>query len=585
MGGLRMTEPASFVADNTKILLMGNPNVGKSVVFSALTGINVMTANYPGTTVSFSQGSMELAGQKVDIIDVPGTYALDTGNPAERIANEFLAGYGDVVLLILDATNLERNLYLAFQILEKKLPVVIALNLMDVAQKRGLIIDVEALAEELGVPVIPTQAIYGRGIPELKAKLRENLLLKQSISAREFGPDYWHQAERIASRVVSHRHRRLTLSERLDKWMLQPGPGSLIAAFILLITFGIVVGIGMGLRKFILKPLFFFLIEPAIRSGVTALVPAGIVQNVLIGEYGFLIKSIEWPLTLVFPYVLSFYVLLGLLEDSGYMPRLATLMDTVFRRLGLQGTNIIPFLLGYGCAVPAILSTRAVGERRERIVVSTLIAIGIPCISQTGAFISLLGERSVLLIIALYAIALITMYAVGLVLNRFSVLPDRPLILELPPLLLPNAEIIAKKTLVRLRHFAQDALIPLTGAVAFTAILYETGGLAYVAKLFQPLVVGWLGLPAEASIGLIMGIVRRELAVLPLIEMNLTLSQLFVGSVVALFYLPCVGAFGVLASEFGLKVALAIGLFTIGLAFFIGGLFNHLFQLLVFLIG
>ena len=183
MGGLRMTEPASFVADNTKILLMGNPNVGKSVVFSALTGINVMTANYPGTTVSFSQGSMELAGQKVDIIDVPGTYALDTGNPAERIANEFLAGYGDVVLLILDATNLERNLYLAFQILEKKLPVVIALNLMDVAQKRGLIIDVEALAEELGVPVIPTQAIYGRGIPELKAKLRKPAVKTEHIRA------------------------------------------------------------------------------------------------------------------------------------------------------------------------------------------------------------------------------------------------------------------------------------------------------------------------------------------------------------------------------------------------------------------
>jgi ferrous iron transport protein B len=152
------------------------------------------------------------------------------------------------------------------------------------------------------------------------------------------------------------------------------------------------------------------------------------------------------------------------------------------------------------------------------------------------------------------------------------------LLLELPPLLLPNVEVIAKKTLIRLRHFAHDALVPLTGAVAFTAILYETGGLAYVARVLQPLVVGWLGLPAEASVGLIMGIVRRELAVLPLIELDLTLGQLFVGSVVALFYLPCVGAFGVLASEFGLKVAVAIGIFTIILAFVMGGLFNQLLQ-------
>jgi ferrous iron transport protein B len=399
--------------NKTKILLMGNPNVGKSVIFSALTGISVMSANYPGTTVSFSRGIMEMADRKLDLIDVPGTYALDTGNPAERIANEFLADYGAGVLLVLDATNLERNLYLAFQVLERGLPLVIALNLMDVARARGIAIDHQALAQELGVPVVPTEAINGKGIPELKQELAKTLLGQKSISASRFGPDYWLQAERIASQVVQQQQRRLTLGERLDGWMLQPGPGSLIAVIILLLTFSIVVGAGMGLRQLVLQPIYFGFIEPAIRLGVRSLIPAGIIQNVLIGEYGFLIKSIEWPLTLVFPYVLSFYVLLGLLEDSGYMPRLATLMDIVFRRLGLQGTNIIPFLLGYGCAVPAILSTRAVGERRERIVVSTLIAIGIPCISQTGAFISLLGERSVVLIIALYVLALTTMYGVG----------------------------------------------------------------------------------------------------------------------------------------------------------------------------
>ncbi len=569
--------------DKTKILLMGNPNVGKSVVFSALTGISVMTANYPGTTVAFSQGTMELANKKIDLIDVPGTYALDTGNPAERIANKFLGEHGDGVLLILDATNLERNLYLAFQVLERGLPVVIALNLTDVAQSRGIFIDEKALAQELGVPVIPTQAINGKGILELKAELIKSLLTKKSISPQRFGPDYWQHAERIALQVVRYERRQLTWGEQLDKWILRPGTGGLIAVLVSLATFGIVVGVGMGLRKFILKPFFFSLIEPAIRLGVSSFISEGMLQNILIGEYGFLIKSIEWPLTLVFPYVLSFYVLLGLLEDSGYLPRLATLMDIIFRKLGLQGTNIIPFMLGYGCAIPAILSTRAVGEKRERIVVSTLIAIGIPCISQTGAFISLLGDRSIILIIALYWLALLTIYITGIILNRFSVLPEHPLILELPPLLMPNRKVIAKRTWIRLRHFAKDALVPLTGAVAFTAVLYETGGLAYIGELLRPLVVGWLGLPAEASVALIMGIVRRELAVLPLIDMNLSLAQLFVGSVMALFYMPCIAVFGILASEFGMRVAFTIGIVTIGLAFLMGGLFNLFFQLVALL--
>lgn len=568
-----------------KILLMGNPNVGKSVIFSALTGLNVMSANYPGTTVALSRGKTVIDGQEIELIDVPGTYGLDSGNPAERIANELLAKHGSGVLLVLDATNLERNLYLAFQVLEKGLPVVVALNLMDIAKKRGLVIDWQGLSEKLGVPVIPTEAIKGKGIAELKTALGEQMLTNECVSSRKFGPVYWEKAEEIAREVLRFEKRDLTWEERLDYWLLKPGSGSLIAFFVLLLTFGIVVGLGMGMRKLILRPFFFTFIEPVLRWGVTSLIPAGVLRNIFIGEYGFLIKSIEWPLTLVFPYVLSFYVLLGLLEDSGYLPRLAILTDLVFRRLGLQGTNIIPFMLGYGCAIPAILSTRAVGEKRERLVVATLLAIGVPCISQTGAFISLLGEHSLLLIFALYGLALITMYLIGLLLKRFSTRPEIPLILELPPLLIPQAKVIAQRTWVRLRHFAQDALFPLTTAVAFTAILYETGGLAYLGHLLEPLVVRWLGLPAEASVALIMGIVRRELAVLPLIDLNLSLTQLFVGSVLALFYMPCIAVFGVFASEFGMGMALMIGLVTTGLAFLMGGFFNHLFQLLIWFWG
>lgn len=285
----------------------------------------------------------------------------------------------------------------------------------------------------------------------------------------------------------------------------------------------------------------------------------------------------------MFPYVVSFYIVLAFLEDSGYMPRLAALLDSVFKKIGLQGTAMIPFILGYGCAIPAILATRSLNDRRERKMVSTLIALGVPCISQTGAFISLLGARSFLLVIALYLISLTAVFITGRILLRLNPEPPEPLAMELPPLLWPEMRTVSRRTWHRLKGTITDAFIPLTIVVAVTSILYETGGLHYIGNLLSPLVVKWLGLPAEASVGLIAGIVRRELAVLPLLEMNLTTAQLFVGAVVALFYLPCAAVFGVLATEFSVKEAAGVGLITIFLAFTIGGLFNHLFKFIAFI--
>ena len=240
---------------------------------------------------------------------------------------------------------------------------------------------------------------------------------------------------------------------------------------------------------------------------------------------------------------------------------------------------MIPFMLGYGCAIPAIMSTRSPSDRRERIVVSTLIAIGVPCISQTGAFISLLGSRSFLLVIALYLVSLTAIFITGRIFMKLNPNPPEPMALELPPLLWPDARTVTKRTWYRLQNITKEALPPLTIVVAMTSILYETGGLHYIGKALSPLVVNWLGLPAEASVGLIAGIVRRELAVLPLLDMNLTNGQLFVGSIVALFYMPCIAVFAILATEFSIREALIVGLITTGLAFFVGGLFNHLFKL------
>ena len=567
-----------------KVLLMGNPNVGKSVLFSELTGITAMSANYPGTTVSYSQGLFEIDGLKISLVDVPGTYALDMGTEAEVIANEFLDKGADAIVIVLDATNLERNLYLALQVLDRGFPTVVALNLMDVARNRGIKIDIKTLGEKLGVPVVATTAVKGQGIEDLKKTLLTVLEQKRVPGIRWGKQDYWKAAERIARKTQSFEQGKRTLGDRLDEKILQPLSGSLIAIAVTLLSFAGIVGVGMGVRNFILRPIFDNFIEPVIRTIVISIVPAGVFQNILIGDYGFLIKTIEWPLTLMFPYVVSFYIVLAFLEDSGYMPRLAALLDSVFKKIGLQGTAMIPFILGYGCAIPAILATRSLNDRRERKMVSTLIALGVPCISQTGAFISLLGARSFLLVIALYLISLTAVFITGRILLRLNPEPPEPLAMELPPLLWPELRTVSRRTWHRLKGTITDAFIPLTIVVAVTSILYETGGLHYIGNLLSPLVVKWLGLPAEASVGLIAGIVRRELAVLPLLEMNLTTAQLFVGAVVALFYLPCAAVFGVLATEFSVKEAAGVGLITIFLAFTIGGLFNHLFKFIAFIL-
>lgn len=566
-----------------KVLLMGNPNVGKSVLFSELTGITAMSANYPGTTVSYSQGLFEIDGLKISLVDVPGTYALDMGTEAEVIANEFLDKGADAIVIVLDATNLERNLYLALQVLDRGFPTVVALNLMDVARNRGIKIDIKTLGEKLGVPVVATTAVKGQGIEDLKKTLLTVLEQKRVPGIRWGKQDYWKAAERIARKTQSFEQGKRTLGDRLDEKILQPLSGSLIAIAVTLLSFAGIVGVGMGVRNFILRPIFDNFIEPVIRTIVISIVPAGVFQNILIGDYGFLIKTIEWPLTLMFPYVVSFYIVLAFLEDSGYMPRLAALLDSVFKKIGLQGTAMIPFILGYGCAIPAILATRSLNDRRERKMVSTLIALGVPCISQTGAFISLLGARSFLLVIALYLISLTAVFITGRILLCLNPEPPEPLAMELPPLLWPEMRTVSRRTWHRLKGTITDAFIPLTIVVAVTSILYETGGLHYIGNLLSPLVVKWLGLPAEASVGLIAGIVRRELAVLPLLEMNLTTAQLFVGAVVALFYLPCAAVFGVLATEFSVKEAAGVGLITIFLAFTIGGLFNHLFKFIAFI--
>ncbi len=569
-----------------KILLIGPPNVGKSVIFNKLTGLDAMISNYAGTTIDYKEGYLSDFADYY-LIDVPGTYTLDATNEAEKVATDMLEQGADLVIAVLDGKNLESSLYLLLQVLEKKLPTLAVINRIDMLNKKGLEVQEELLASRLGVDVITTVAVEDKGLAELKERIK-NLLENdcQQYFAREEITSNWDFAEELTLEILNPVERAAGAEgDRLEKWgnlLAQPWPGIPLAFIILGLIFGIVVGIGMGLRQYILLPFFEGLIFPLIISAVETVIPSGIFRNILIGEYGFLIKGLEWPFALVLPYVISFYTALSLLEDVGYLPRLGVLLDGIFARLGLSGSNIIPLLLGYGCAIPGIAATRAMPTRKERVMVSTMICLAVPCISQTGAMISLLAEESIMVMILVFAVSFLVLVGNALVLNALLPGSKNATVVEIPPLLFSGPQILGRKIWLRVKTYLKSGAVMMIYAIAGAAVLFEVGILEHLGRLLQPVVESWLLLPAEASIPLILGIVRRELAVLPLLEMNLAGFQLFTGALVALFYVPCIAVLAMLAREFNLKLAVKILLFTIVFSFLVGGLAARLGGLLTF---
>lgn len=570
--------------DELKVLLMGNPNVGKSVIFSKLTGMNVIASNYTGTTVSFTKAEININGKKATLIDVPGVYSLNSTSKAEEVAVSILENENaDAIICVIDATNLERNLYLALELKEKNIPIVFAVNLSDVAASQGIEIDIEALEEELAAPVIPTIAIRNKGLREILNTVSEAIYSnKKTDEEREklTEDELWKRSEDIAKKVQKIRESDPTFLEKMGDLMLKPFPGIPIAFLVIALMLGVVVGGGKALRGGLLLPLINNLYAPFVKSLVSKFVSEGILYNILVGEYGVLIKGIEWPFALVLPYVFLFYVALSFLEDSGYLPRLGVLVDGILKRIGLNGGNIIPIIMGYGCAVPAILGSRAATTKKERIIIASIVSLSVPCVAQTGAFISLLGEQSVLALIAVYLISFFAMFISGVIAKKLIPGKSDPILLEIPNLLMPDVKALLKKISIRTKHFMIEAEIPMVLAIAFAALVVETGALNAAARFIEPFVGGWLGLPKEATLGLILGVLRRELAVLPLLELDLSTIQLLVASVVALFYLPCLSVLAVLIKEFGVKIALIISIFTFVTAFVAGGLINQLSKII-----
>jgi ferrous iron transport protein B len=579
-----------------KILLMGAPNVGKSVFFSAFTNIHVVSSNYAGTTVSYMKGAFQVGGAQYTLLDVPGTYSLSATSEAEDVAIKFMNSNPLAIIFVLNAADLEGSVKLLLEVLEYNIPVVAALNLADVALRKGFDINTKLLEQELGVPIVTTVAVKGQGFDELREKLSEVLsgasqpcgdscASCDKCSTPSEGLEYWERAREIVLRTVKNTEGKASKLDRLGDALLRPWPGIPLAILIILISLGVVVGAGKGLRSALLLPLVNNGIVPLFESLISRLPLSETLNNVLIGQYGIFRISFEWILALVLPYVILFQLVFSFLEDSGILPRIAVLFDNIMRKLGVQGGSLITIMLGYGCAVPAIIGTRTATTRKERLIVTTIVCFAVPCISQTGALISLLAEFSYWMLLAVFLTGAVVFILTSIITSKILKGSVDPLVIEIPNLLIPERRTYFKKLFVRIKQFLVEAEGPMLIAVFIAAILAETGMLQGISTLLRPLVSDWLGLPADASMSLILGIIRREMSVAPLLSMSLTGLQMYVGAVVSLVYLPCLSVFGILAKEFKAKVAITITLATTFTALFLGGLLNHVIGFIINLIA
>lgn len=628
---------------------MGQPNVGKSTLFTRLTGVGVLTCNYPGTTVEFFEGTVVRNGHRARIHDLPGTYSMSGESEDEVVAIRMLEELRpDKVILVADATRLEPSLVLLFQLIEMGFPIIFALNQMDQARRR-FELDVEMLRDLLEVPVIPVSARHGEGIEELadamlehdtpvsgfevrydshieehirelvpmldgsqdylprgtvikllegseyvSSSLPDAIRQRASVLASEFhaghgesidvhiNRDRYGEAGNILSEAQSPLAGGLPLSERISDLTLRPLTGVPILIGVLATLFLGIVVIGGWLDE-ALEDLYEGIMGDALGNW-GASIGGSLGEMIAIG----MDQSILAILTIVVPYIIVFYFIMGILEDTGYLPRAVVLLDSVMHRFGLHGRALIPMMTGIGCAVPAILSTRTAGTRRERLILATLIVMCVPCSAQLAIILGITGRFAGMAYAALtFLILLALLLILGKVMDRFMRYEPTYLAMELPELAVPTLKNVGTKTWARTKEFFFIAFpLMFIGSVVMEVLMgYDL--LRFVVDPMTFLTVGLLGLPAITIVAFIVGIMRKEMAMGMLLTLfavtspgdlalYFTPEQFFVFGLVMAIYMPCLATMVVLWKEFGLKDTLLLSAGSIGLAFGVGAFFNFL---------
>ena len=609
-----------------KFALIGNPSVGKSLIFNQLTGLGVEVSNYPGTTVELQRGNTCFQREMIELVDLPGIYSLDGESGEEALVRRFLEQQDtDVVIAVLSATRLERNLYLLLQVAEYGLPMVVVLNMVDEAAKQGLEIDPGPIGDLLGVEVILTAASQGKNIDRIipaalaatrpvkvevpydhhiEAAIRSLGKIsaadrKESIRALQgFGenPDLLEAAQTIAEEIES-RHRMtvaqiiaanrhnfahqiagLTIKEKtlhqktdLDGILTRVIPGIPILIGILLGMLLVVFVVGSFLEELIVELFDIFLLQPFLALGLPPIVDA-------LGTA--LILALQAGLGIAFPYVFLFYIIISVLEDSGYMTRAAFLADNAMHRVGMHGGAVIPLTLAFGCNVPAIMSVRLLHSRRERIIASFLVTM-VPCSARTVIIAGIVaGFVGIGAAFSVYAIVFALILVTGLVLSRITPGEQFGMIMEMVPLRRPDTRLVMRKAWMRLSEFLFIAMpLLLVGSIVL-GLLEFFGIMAIFEGFVEPYTMALLGLPGYSATALIFGILRKEMAFETLAilagtaDLGAVLSslQLYIFAVVTVLFIPCLATITVLLREVGSRITLAVTIYTVALGLFIGGL-------------
>jgi len=640
-----------------KIALVGNPNVGKSVIFNALTGLSADVSNYPGTTIDISRGKL---GDR-EIADTPGVYGVSSFNDEERAARLMILE-ADVIVNVASALSLDRDLFLTLQLIDMGKPLLLVINQWDEALHRGMVIDIERLSDSLGIPITTCVAVKKDGIDKIIADRatcgsvnRDLLPILESImdkgidrahalliaegdkpSADKFDvePENHRSAiygsrrllvNELVESCISQDKRATSFSVKLGRWLLHPFWGSLISIAVCYAIFYQLLGVWIAgnLVDITEKKIMKVYYEPNVRRVAALVFPSEIkvggttwdfpngtlaaprqaealsdaigkadpsavtfdfwkfhnlfsaIGNIICGEYGLVTLTVTYLLGLLFPLVLGFYLGLSLLEDSGYLPRLAVLVDRMMCKIGLNGRAIIPLILGLGCVTMATITTRLLTTKREKIIATALLGVAIPCSAQLGVVSGTLAKVGGFYAWMAYGTIVGGILALtGLLLNM--VLPGKSggLLIDLPPMRLPRVDNVLKKTWGKSVNFLQDAT-PMFLLAGFAVTIAQMLGLldAFI-RVLQPITVSWLHLPNDPRIAttFILGIVRRDFASFGLTEVPLTAVQAVTAMIVITLFVPCIATVGVMIKERGPKIACTIWFGSWVCAFVIGGL-------------